>query len=75
VDMSFADDSHGWLAVMEPSPAIFRTTDAGQSWTRIAVPGFYRVSFFDRTIGIAIKAVSDSGFTRLCTVSSLTIVH
>src|SRR6185312_13992050 len=62
VDMSFADDSHGWLAVMEPSPAIFRTTDAGQSWTRIAVPGFYRVSFFDRTIGIAIKAVSDSEF-------------
>jgi hypothetical protein len=36
-DMSFADDSHGWLAVMEPSPAIFKTTDAGQSWKQITV--------------------------------------
>jgi hypothetical protein len=26
-DMSFADDCHGWLAVTEPSPAIFKTTD------------------------------------------------
>jgi photosystem II stability/assembly factor-like uncharacterized protein/sugar lactone lactonase YvrE len=62
VDMSFVDDSHGWLAVMEPSPAIFKTTDAGRSWKRITVPGFYRISFFDRTTGIAIQGVSDSEF-------------
>jgi photosystem II stability/assembly factor-like uncharacterized protein len=62
VDISFADDAHGWLAVLEPSPAIFRTTDAGQSWKRITVPGFYRISFFDRTTGIAIKGVSESEF-------------
>jgi photosystem II stability/assembly factor-like uncharacterized protein/sugar lactone lactonase YvrE len=62
VDMSFADDAHGWLTVLEPSPAIFKTTNAGQSWRRIAVPGFYRISFFDNTTGIAIKAVSDSEF-------------
>ena len=62
VDISFTDDSHGWLAVLEPSPAIFRTTDAGQSWQRIAVPGFYRISFFDSTTGIALKSVSQSEF-------------
>ena len=61
-DMSFADDSHGWLAVMEPSPAIFKTTDAGQSWKQIAAPGFYTISFFDKATGIGIKSVSDSEF-------------
>jgi photosystem II stability/assembly factor-like uncharacterized protein len=61
-DMSFADDSHGWLAVMEPSPAIFKTTDAGQSWKQIAAPGFYRISFFDKVTGIGIKRVSESEF-------------
>jgi photosystem II stability/assembly factor-like uncharacterized protein len=62
IDMSFVDDSHGWVAVLEPSPAIFKTTDAGRSWKRIPVPGFYRISFFDRTTGIAVKGVSDSEF-------------
>jgi photosystem II stability/assembly factor-like uncharacterized protein/streptogramin lyase len=62
VDMSFVDDSHGWLAVTEPSPAIFRTSDAGETWTRIPVPGFYRISFFDRQKGLAIQGVSQDEF-------------
>src|ERR1051326_1016769 len=62
VDMSFAGDSHGWLAVMDPQPAIFRTVNGGQSWTRIAVPGFYRINFFDHSTGVAIKEVSNKEF-------------
>ena len=61
-DISFVDDLHGWVSVLSPEPCIFRTTDGGQSWSRISLPpqqGFYRLHFFDLKIGIAIQLESE----------------
>ena len=61
-DLAFVDDLHGWVSVTEPSPAILRTSDGGETWTRIPVPGFYRITFFDANTGLGIQSVSDSEF-------------
>src|SRR5690349_16829672 len=55
VDICFIDDSHGWLSVVDPSPALYKTTNGGQSWERIESPGFFRIIFFDPMNGVAIK--------------------
>jgi photosystem II stability/assembly factor-like uncharacterized protein len=61
-DMAFVDESHGWVAVVQPTPSIFRTTDDGKTWSRFPVPaehGFYRIHFFDRNTGVALAVESD----------------
>jgi photosystem II stability/assembly factor-like uncharacterized protein/sugar lactone lactonase YvrE len=62
-DMSFVDDSHGWLMVRKPKSLLFRTTDAGKTWTRTTVPDFLRISFFNRTTGIAIERSKEDELT------------
>lgn len=61
-DIAFVDALHGWVSVTEPAPAIFRTSDGGQTWLRIPISlnnGFYRISFFDQKTGVAIQFESE----------------
>jgi photosystem II stability/assembly factor-like uncharacterized protein len=61
LDLAFVDELHGWVSVLEPKPAIFRTSDGGNSWTRIPFApekGFYLLRFFDLQTGFALQLES-----------------
>jgi photosystem II stability/assembly factor-like uncharacterized protein/sugar lactone lactonase YvrE len=71
-DISFLDESHGWVLASEPSPAILRTGDGGRTWTKTALPEdnqFWRIEFFDLHTGIAIYS-SDSAYSLYRTADS-----
>ena len=62
-DFSFIDQSHGWASEVGPTPAIFRTSDTGQTWLRMPVKikqGFYRIRFFDAKTRLAVQAKSEN---------------
>ena len=64
-DVAFIDELHGWVSVMEPTPALFRTADGGKTWTEMPVPftrGFCRICFHDVSSGVAIQSQSDDEF-------------
>jgi photosystem II stability/assembly factor-like uncharacterized protein len=61
-DSTFIDELHGWVSVLEPTPAIYKTSDGGKKWLRIPIPegrGFYRLRFFDMNTGLAICLEAD----------------
>jgi len=73
VDIAFADGIHGWVSVVGPSPALFRTADGGISWDRISLAssgGFYRLYFYDAKTGIALQAESEKSVAIYRTVDA-----
>lgn len=71
-DISFLDETQGWILASEPVPAIFRTSDGGRTWTKTVLPEdiqFWRLEFFDLHMGIAIQS-SDTGYSLYRTADS-----
>jgi photosystem II stability/assembly factor-like uncharacterized protein len=61
-DSTFIDELHGWVSVLEPTPAIYKTSDGGKKWLRVPIQdgrGFYRLRFFDLNTGLAIRLEAD----------------
>ena len=55
-DIEFINTLHGWVLgekVIERSHFLWRTTDGGNSWEEISIPGLYITSFFDSCKGFA----------------------
>jgi photosystem II stability/assembly factor-like uncharacterized protein/sugar lactone lactonase YvrE len=73
VDMSFVDELHGWVSVLDPTPEIFRTSDGGQTWVRIPIDsetGFYLLHFFNQNTGFAIQHESEETAALFRTVDA-----
>ena len=60
VDLEFVDPRNGWLAAKAPlgmgpsAPYLYRTRDAGRSWTELEMPIVGQVTFIDAWTGWAL---------------------
>jgi photosystem II stability/assembly factor-like uncharacterized protein len=74
------DGRHGWISASEPGARIFRTADAGATWTIAAAStpffhsstgGITAISFRDTKHGIGVAARVDAAMTRDTTSASV----